>query len=246
LTAEAFSGEIRSVQKLHCVPKRFLPFLAAITLALVTLPGVSSAATIQSSHWRLAGAGDLASSHCARPSLKMYGAAPTSIVGPYVLKGGPQVVGGEPGYGGVSVACRWRLSFVVMHHDPTVWLTTGTSILLSPTVIDQFNDGGTDGVNCAGYYQIDNGFGGGAAQEDLASRNCNTDGFVSGEGRVQVVDAALAAGPLTVVAPNQNQWYESFVLGANVLVGKFLFCSEDPIGQHNTYACLQFSAGPYV
>lgn len=112
-------------------------------------------------------------------------------------------------------------------------------------MIDEFNDGGTDGVTCGGYYQIESGFGGAAAQEDLASHYCNTDGFTNGEGSVQVVDGSLSAGPVTVVAPTQNQWYESFVLGASVLLGKFSFCSQDPIGQHKTYACIQFPAGPY-
>ncbi len=116
---------------------------------------------------------------------------------------------------------------------------------LLPGVIDEFYDNGTYGVTCAGFYQIDNGFGGAAAQEALASGSCNTDGFVNGEGSVVIANAALQAGPTVVVAPLHYSWYGSYAFGGTALVGEFTFCSQDPLGQHSAYACVQFSAGPF-
>jgi hypothetical protein len=135
---------------------------------------------------------------------------------------------------------------LVRRHDPTVWVFTGQSIQLAVGAIAEFNDGGaTDGVTCAAYYQVDNGFGEAGAEAALASTSCNTDGFVNGEGSATVDNGNLQAGPTAVIAPTQQHWYASVEAGS-VLVGRFTFCSQDPVGQHKTYACIQFSAGPYV
>jgi hypothetical protein len=220
-------------------------FLAALPLLLV----VSPASAVTHGHRvtpsvvpHLSGA----TSPCNRPTLKMFGAYPDSISGPFLI--GNQIVSRPVASMGpvISVSCKWKLTFNVRHHDPTVYVYTGSNVTLVPGEIDQFNANGFDGVRCAAYYQINNGFGGAAAQSALASTLCNTDVFARGEGTVTVINASLQAGPATVVAPSQNYWYGSFVLGASVLVGVFNFCSQYPVGQHNVYACIQFDAGPFA
>jgi hypothetical protein len=188
------------------------------------------------------------SQSCPRPSLTMYGRAPNSVTGPFQLangRGTDPMASPKLSLRGFTATCKWRLTLIVHKHDPTVWVTTGTSIKVSPGVIDEFNDDGADGVICAAYYQVDNGFGGAGAQASLASTSCNTDGFTNGESSVVVVNGNLQSGPTTIVAPNQQTWYVSFIEGANVLGGRFTFCSQDPEGQHKTYACIQFDAGPF-
>jgi hypothetical protein len=151
----------------------------------------------------------------------------------------------SPESGEVISNCRWDLTFAVGGHDPSVAVYTGKAVQLAPGGIDEFYDIGTDGIICTAYYQLDNGFGGSAAQSELASSSCNTDGFTNGEGSVTVVNGNLQAGPTTIVAPTQQSWYESYLEGASVLLGEFTYCSQDPIGQHKAYACIQFDAGPY-
>lgn len=146
----------------------------------------------------------------------------------------------------MTFSCEWKLTFDVHHHDPAVYIYTGTNILIVPGEIDEFNTNGFEGVRCAAFYQIANGFGGALAEAELDSTSCNTDGFVRGESSVTVIDGALKSGPAVPIAPNQQQWYGSFVLGADVLIGEYTFCSQDPIGQHNSYACIQFDAGPFI
>jgi hypothetical protein len=181
--------------------------------------------------------------HCPRPLTKWEGKTATSIAGPFpVLK----VASSAPSTSALALNCRWTLHFRVGGHDPTVTVFNGQNIQLDPGVIDTFDDHGTDGVNCLGEYQIDNGYGGAAAQEALISGSCNTDGFTQGEGSVTIDNASLEEGPTVVVAPTFDVWYESFELGSSALVGVFSFCSEAPVGQHSTYACIQFEAGPYI
>ena len=186
------------------------------------------------------------SGDCTVPSLDWDGQPPTSVAGPFLGAPIPNVVHfGSAGAGSLGSTCKWKLSFEVKKHDPTVYVTTMPGLPLQINVTNEFNSGGTDGVRCAAYYRLENGYGGAAAQESLASTLCNTDGFTNGEGSVSIDDANLQAGPTTIVAPTQQYWYQSFVEGANALVGNFAFCSQDPEGQHSTYACIEFQAGPY-
>jgi hypothetical protein len=179
---------------------------------------------------------------CPKPSLTMFGARPTSISGPFLLRPNPLAAAAASGFVGT---CRWKLAFTVHKHDPSVYVTTGPSIYLVPGVIDGFDDLGDYGVKCAAYYTLDNGFGGSAAQAELESKNCNTDGFQAGEASVTIDDSNLDAGPTVAVAPKQKHWYISYVFGGTALVGHFTFCSQDPLGQHEFYACVQFVAGPF-
>jgi hypothetical protein len=190
-----------------------------------------------------------AAGSCPKPNLNWDGVRPTSVTGPFLptQNRGRKRSSSSSETGVVVSNCRWNLTFAVKGHDPSVAVYTGQAVKLVPGGIDEFNDGGaTDGVTCAAYYQLDNGFGGAAAQAALASTSCNTNGFTNGEGSVTVVNGNLQTGPTTILAPTQSYWYESYVEGASVLVGQFTFCSQDPVGQHKTYACIQFDAGPYV
>jgi hypothetical protein len=179
---------------------------------------------------------------CPRPDLAVFEARPTSVSGPYFLNPTQARLASPSTFVGT---CRWKLTFDIRKHDPTVYITTGQSVYLVPGVIDGFDDVGTYGVHCAAYYQIDNGFGGAAAQAELEQSSCNTDGFLRGEGTATIDNANLQAGPTVTVAPLEAHWYVSYIFGANALVGQFTFCSQDPLGQHSAYACLQFSAGPF-
>jgi hypothetical protein len=99
------------------------------------------------------------------------------------------------------------------------------------------------GVNCHLTVEALNGFGGGGAQETLNSGNCNTDGYVPGEGAVQghLVNGTVAA--LDTVA-SFSSTVTSFASGANISYGYFDACSEDPVGSHTSYACNYFFGGP--
>jgi len=241
------------------MPNRKSAICAAIAVALVpllvlttpvaaahTTPGKGSTSLLpRTPHVASLSSG---SNVCPRPSLTMYGSHPSSVLGPFPLgvaasRAFSHSIGGSSTF---AATCRWRLSFNVHHHDPVVYVVTGTPIYLVPGVVNEFFDNGSaGGVICTAYYQIDNGYGGAAAQSWLQAGNCNTDGFTKGEGTVVIDDAALRAGPTVSVAPSFHQWYVSYVFGANSLVGVFTFCSEDPPGQHQVYACVQFDAGPY-
>ncbi len=106
-----------------------------------------------------------------------------------------------------------------------------------------FSDNGAYGVNCNGTVEVLNGFGGGGAQASITSNYCNTDGFTQGEGSVQAVDVGFATGPV-VSLTSFNQVFTSFEPGNNIFYGIFYFCSEDPVGQQSTYACVYFDGGP--
>lgn len=218
--------------------------LAACLLILVS---TGSAAAATKSNYRISGHEDTALtrqlSHCPAPLTTWDGQAATSIAGPFPVL---QVARSASPTSASAPSCRWTLHFRVHGHDPTVAVYTGQNIELDPGVIDTFDDHGTDGVNCLGEYQIDNGYGGAAAQEALISGSCNTDGFTEGEGTVTIDNASLDAGPTVLVAPTFDDWYVSFEYGSSALVGVFRFCSEAPVGQHSTYACIQFEAGPYI
>lgn len=228
-------------------------WIVLVTLPVLCLTGPASAAKLGAGNIHLLGWAERSSlsslgsvGSCPKPSLNLNGDPPTSVTGPFLLvPGSDQHLGSSANAGPVGVSCKWKLNFIVHKHDPTVWVTTLPGIPLQPGVINEFNSNGTDGVHCAAYYQIDNGFGGAAAQAALASTQCNTDGFTNGEGSVAVINGNLKTGPTTIVAPTQSHWYVSYVGGSSVLVGQFTFCSQDPVGQHSTYACIQFDAGPY-
>jgi hypothetical protein len=226
-------------------------------VALATLAFVSVASPVSASKMRTVAADQPqstgrstsvsgATDSCLKPNLNWDGTHATSVAGPFFLpKDHVNRVSSPGNTAAVVSSCNWKLSFTVGKHDPTVWVYSGTPIPLQVGVINEFNDGGTDGVKCAAYYQLGNGYGGAVAESALASTDCNTDGFVNGESSVTAYNANLQAGPATVVAPTQSWWYGSYVGGANVLGGAFTFCSQDPLGQHSTYACIQFQAGPY-
>ena|SRR5271155_2239393 len=131
--------------------------------------------------------------------------------------------------------------------DPTVTVYVDSGVLIQPGVVALFDDANWyQGVNCAAFWEIGNFFGYPFAQGYLGSGYCNTDGFIFGESTAEAFNAALLSGPIVNIAPDFQTWYASFApSGYNVLLGRFDFCSENPLGQHSTYYCIQFDAGPF-
>lgn len=102
---------------------------------------------------------------------------------------------------------------------------------------------GQNGVSCFQTIEVLNAYGGGAAQGTLNSGYCNTDGFVPGEGSAQAVDVGYGTGPVVSLTSFGNT-FTSFEPGANIFYGVFYFCSQDPPGQQNVYACVYLNGGP--
>jgi hypothetical protein len=144
-----------------------------------------------------------------------------------------------------KVLCDWVISYPSPAGDPTVTVYEIGPIQAPVGPVNEFQAINEDGVTCQAYWTLQNPPAGGEAESDLSGGNCNTDGFVRGEGSVEAINGDLEAGPVTVVAPRFDSAYSSVAAGAPVLVGEFSFCSEDPVGQHSTYACIQFDAGPF-
>jgi hypothetical protein len=144
------------------------------------------------------------------------------------------------------ILCDWVISYPSTTGDPTVTVYVASPIQASVGPTNEFADFGQYGVSCEAYWTLQNPAGGGVAEAMLYSGTCNTDGFVRGEGSVEAFNANLQSGPTTTVAPRFGPWYVSQAAGASILEGQFSFCSEDPVGQHSTYACVQFDAGPFA
>ena len=143
--------------------------------------------------------------------------------------------------------CQRTLSYPSAAGDPTVVVTFVGNYqqnVGSGNVVE-FVDSNYYGVNCDGYTDLVNAYGGGIAETQLYTSYCNTDGYTPGEGAVQVFDGNSTSGGDVTVAPNFGQWYGSYDGGSTVLYGNFQICSENPVGSHTNYSCVAWSAGPY-
>jgi hypothetical protein len=146
----------------------------------------------------------------------------------------------------MPILCDWIVSYPSASGDPTVTVYVANPLQASVGPSYEFADFGEFGVSCEAYWTLQNPAGGGVAEAMLYAGTCNTDGFVRGEGSVEAFNANLQSGPTTTVAPRFGFWYLSQASGASILEGQFSFCSEDPVGQHSTYSCVQFDAGPFA
>jgi hypothetical protein len=185
---------------------------------------------------------------CPAPAMGTGGPAPTSISGPFAVsqtQSGPQMMQVGTTLPPAPIVCEWVISYPSPSGDPTVTVYVASPIQASVGSINEFAAFNNHGVSCEADWELLNPSGGGLARSMLSGGTCNTDGFVRGEGTVEAFNGDLEAGPTTTVAPQFGAWYNSEALGAPILEGQFSYCSEDPVGQHNTYACLQFDAGPF-
>jgi hypothetical protein len=193
------------------------------------------------------------SSECPTPHF--VGVQPTSI-------SGPDPAPADSGTGTMTDAsgttttmtgkCRWTATFpsggattpgAPPPPGPTVYVTSLGNYYQAEgaQTTENFNE---YGVNCDAYTDLVNYDGGAVAETQLHSGYCNTDGYTPGEGNVQSNNTNNNAGPYVTVAPNFGQWYGSFAGSGDVWWAQFVLCSQDPVGQQNTYACVQWNAGP--
>jgi len=187
-------------------------------------------------------------SGCPAPAMGTGGPAPTSISGPYAVpqtQSDSQMMQVGNGLPATRILCEWVISYPSVSGDPTVTVFVGSPVQASVGTINEFADFGQHGVTCEAYWSLQNSSGAGVAEAMLFGGYCNTDGFVRGEGTVEAINGNLQAGPTVTVAPRFGAWYVSTAFGASILVGQFSFCSENPVGQRNTYSCVQFDAGPF-
>ncbi len=98
------------------------------------------------------------------------------------------------------------------------------------------------GQTCQSELYLLNFLGYAFAQQDLTGGYCNTDS--SGNwSNVQATNGSLQNGPV-VYSTSFNTWYQSYLPG-NILIGTFMLCLENPVGQHTNYWCPWMQGGPY-
>ena len=180
------------------------------------------------------------------------------VTGPtFPPPGGPTVdIAGHP-HGAV---CQWEVDYGGSSPSGTTGRTArslhprtgicpcvtstyvGTAYMALGTIYPM-DASGYYGVYCNAQGDVLNGYGGGGAQAQLDSSYCNTDGNFPGEGHVQVVGVGYSTGPYTYLTDFATT-FTSFDLGNDAFYGAFEFCSENPVGQQNTYDCYFFEGGP--
>ena len=187
-----------------------------------------------------------ATSSCTEPVFPMGTPVPTSVTGPSQPPLGSSPIVAVGARGSIEVltpVCQWVMSFDPPTGDPTVTFTQYSNVAMTLATQYRVSYTNNTGVSCHFTAEVLNGFGGGGAQETLNSSNCNTDGYVPGEGSVQSTLVNSVKGPVESVA-SFNSTVTSFAAGANVSYGEFNACSENPVGSHTNYACNYFFGGP--
>lgn len=167
--------------------------------------------------------------------------APGTVIGTQVAPSGASV--------NLVVRCSWTATFpatpgvtpdsrsVSYTELATTYMALGTSY--------SFHIHG-DGVSCTSTGEVLNGFGGGGAQAKLVQTDCNTyNGFTTALGTVQIVGGTFATGPVKFLTHFGTPVQTSFVSGHSVFYGSFQDCSEDPVGQTTSFACVYWNGGPF-
>jgi hypothetical protein len=175
------------------------------------------------------------------PASSTSGGAPGSVIGTQVAPSGASV--------NLVVRCSWTATFpatpgvtpdsrsVSYTELATTYMALGTSYT--------FHIHG-DGVSCTSTGEVLNGFGGGGAQAKLVQTHCNTySGFTTALGTVQIVGGTFATGPVKLLTHFGTPVQTSFVSGHSVFYGSFQDCSEDPVGQTTSFACVYWNGGPF-
>ena len=147
----------------------------------------------------------------------------------------------------VGEKCSWRITFdgsTVNPDGKSVAFTQATDVYMALGTSYTFNVH-FDGVECTGTGDVLNGFGGGGAQAKMDRTYCNTDsGFTTALGFVEIVGTTYVSGPQRDLSYFGTPERTSFVSGHDVFFGIFQLCSEDPVGQTTSYACVYWFGSP--
>lgn len=225
-----------------------LSVLSMVVVSTLTLAPAARATT--------GAGGSGVTTSCKAPSglgsgAKLVRSTPSS---PATTSGGSgSVIGTQVSPSGASVnlvvRCSWSATFsatpgvtpdsrsVTYTELSTTYMALGTSYT--------FHIHG-DGVSCTSTGEVLNGFGGGGAQAKLVQTHCNTyNGFGTALGYVQIVGGTFATGPVKELTYFGTPVQTSFVSGHSVFYGSFQDCSEDPVGQTTSFACVYWNGGPF-